>query len=427
MLFASHTFAGTGAQSDTPEASSPIVHRNRFSANALSREGSGPIRDESPAMQPQGLRLHGSQASDDEGGGGFINPSGFAMSVMNPASMNKPGPGVPPIRVTPQVVNSSELHLFSPNAGNDSQDLGFHSRVHSSGGGGEETYSEVGDAMSPLIHDNRIRPASTVKTVRRAPAFEMSNVSALRSSAQHLSASRAFPHHGSRSLFESNFATRRSALRGQQHQPQSRDDLPSVLLSILRQENIDYENDFYWMAQFHAERRRDPAAVERSILDASRMGMRPAGRGISGGSEMGGFHSPLRRQYSLTSPPPFAANPDAPFSPGMAASGMDSPRAAGAFYAMMPETVLHDHDHQQYSMGSEHSHDDHHPQYKYGYDHRGDASDEGANWRQAGATNSSGAAGGGGFRHQPPFRVAGAQKKSGSSLGRLAENDDVEG
>jgi hypothetical protein len=417
MLFASHTFAGTGAQSDTPEASSPIVHRNRFSANALSEEAAGSIRDESPALQPQGLRLNGSQASDDDG---FANPGGFAMSVMNPESMHKPG--APPIRVTPQVVNSSDLHLFSPNAGNDSQDGGFRSRVHSSGGG-DETYSEVGDAMSPLIHDNRIRPASTVKTVRKAPAFgqgahfEMSNMSALRSSAQHLTASRAYPHHGSRSLFESNFGSRRSVMRGQQP---SRDDLPSVLLSILKQENIDYENDFYWMAQFHAERRRDPAGVEKSILDSSRTGPRSIGRrGISGGSEMSGFHSPLRRQYSLTSPPPFAANPDAPFSPGMVASGMDSPRGAGAFYAM-PDAVLHGRDTQDYPMGSEHSHEDHHSQ--YGYDRRGDAPDEGVNWRQIGATNSTGP-GGSGYRHQPPFRVAGAQKKSGSSLGRLAESD----
>ena len=36
--------------------------------------------------------------------------------------------------------------------------------------------------------------------------------------------------------------------------------MPSVLLSVMRQENIDYENDFYWMDQFHHERLRGGGA-----------------------------------------------------------------------------------------------------------------------------------------------------------------------
>lgn len=40
----------------------------------------------------------------------------------------------------------------------------------------------------------------------------------------------------------------------------------SVLMSILRQENIDYENDFYWIQKFHHERLRDPVSLERSLL-----------------------------------------------------------------------------------------------------------------------------------------------------------------
>mmetsp|Transcript_9901 Transcript_9901/g.16301 ORF Transcript_9901/g.16301 Transcript_9901/m.16301 type:complete len:1086 (-) Transcript_9901:92-3349(-) len=43
-------------------------------------------------------------------------------------------------------------------------------------------------------------------------------------------------------------------------------DLPSVLRSILRQENIDYENDFYWMTKFNGERQRDASTLEKSLL-----------------------------------------------------------------------------------------------------------------------------------------------------------------
>lgn len=42
----------------------------------------------------------------------------------------------------------------------------------------------------------------------------------------------------------------------------------SLLRSILKQENIDYENDFYWMQQFQKERERDPGAFEQSLAQS---------------------------------------------------------------------------------------------------------------------------------------------------------------
>lgn len=45
-------------------------------------------------------------------------------------------------------------------------------------------------------------------------------------------------------------------------------DIPQVLRSILRNENIDYENDFYWMAKFRKDRMADPDSLERSCLNS---------------------------------------------------------------------------------------------------------------------------------------------------------------
>jgi hypothetical protein len=42
--------------------------------------------------------------------------------------------------------------------------------------------------------------------------------------------------------------------------------VPSLLRSILNQENIDYENDFYWLNRFHVEKNRDPIGLEQSLL-----------------------------------------------------------------------------------------------------------------------------------------------------------------
>lgn len=44
--------------------------------------------------------------------------------------------------------------------------------------------------------------------------------------------------------------------------------VPSLLRSILNQENIDYQNDFYWMQRFRLERERDPRALEHSLAQS---------------------------------------------------------------------------------------------------------------------------------------------------------------
>jgi hypothetical protein len=60
----------------------------------------------------------------------------------------------------------------------------------------------------------------------------------------------------------------------------SRHDMPSILRSILKEENIDYQNDFYWMNRFKEERMRDPENFDRSLnqsmLNMSRTGLNGA-------------------------------------------------------------------------------------------------------------------------------------------------------
>lgn len=46
----------------------------------------------------------------------------------------------------------------------------------------------------------------------------------------------------------------------------SASELPQILLSVLREQNIDYQNDFYWLARFHAEKQRQPRELEQSML-----------------------------------------------------------------------------------------------------------------------------------------------------------------
>ena len=50
---------------------------------------------------------------------------------------------------------------------------------------------------------------------------------------------------------------------------QARNDMPSILRSILKQENIDYQNDFYWMNRFQQDKMRDPEQFEKSMSQST--------------------------------------------------------------------------------------------------------------------------------------------------------------
>jgi hypothetical protein len=50
---------------------------------------------------------------------------------------------------------------------------------------------------------------------------------------------------------------------------QTRSDMPSILRSILKQENIDYQNDFYWMNRFQQDKMRDPEHFEKSMSQST--------------------------------------------------------------------------------------------------------------------------------------------------------------
>mmetsp|Transcript_32453 Transcript_32453/g.71428 ORF Transcript_32453/g.71428 Transcript_32453/m.71428 type:complete len:241 (+) Transcript_32453:96-818(+) len=127
-----------------------------------------------------------------------------------------------------------------------------------------------------------------------------------------------------RSLFESH--------RGgfQVSQQESRTDLPSVLRSILRQENIDYENDFYWLTKFQDEHQRDPAQLERSLLSphlaesasasaytsaysALQQQMAASGTGVASPGPFAQSH--INAPSYMDSVPPFTARSQGPESP----------------------------------------------------------------------------------------------------------------
>ena len=69
----------------------------------------------------------------------------------------------------------------------------------------------------------------------------------------------------------------------------NRQDMPSILRSILKQENIDYQNDFYWMNRFQEDKMKDPTNFENSLSQSmSLLGKQPALRTsqLPGGSAM---------------------------------------------------------------------------------------------------------------------------------------------
>jgi hypothetical protein len=66
--------------------------------------------------------------------------------------------------------------------------------------------------------------------------------------------------------------------------------IPAALRSVLQHENIDYENDFYWMAKFKRDRLTDPVGLEKSCLNSKMMlsGMNSFNpiRGLSGSTSI---------------------------------------------------------------------------------------------------------------------------------------------
>jgi len=406
VVFASHNVAGTANAYDSPEPPSPAPYfrhhqhsmgntqqqqqqhmRNNFQKQQQQYPGQAERRGEdisSEARQslqiqiPNSNHASCSSSSDQVTAGAETEAAPFALGLahpdaLNPAAVNASNPAaVPaattttsdqPTHVIPPIVDSADINLLSPSEG----------RLRHSMEGGDEVCSEVGELLSPVAHRNhRIRSDSAFRSAYKGsgvpPPFAFAPSTSVGAGGSQVEMSHLSrmggvgtfaPRVGSRSmLFDSGMTNQRSALRDQF----SRENMPSVLLSILKQENIDYENDFYWMAQFQAERRRDPAGLERSIISASmspRPRMRRAVSSTGGGSsEILGAMSPIRRQYSdeqLSSPPPFISHDTRTssahgsgdgncgssggvYSPGLTASsmtGMEYPRqsSSGTFYA----------------------------------------------------------------------------------------------
>jgi hypothetical protein len=105
--------------------------------------------------------------------------------------------------------------------------------------------AEMGNMHSPELRSlpfPKIETSSTQQT-----SFGMARIPIQRQSSQ----TRSY-------LFSSTIPSGNSLL--------DQTELPDVLLSVLREQNIDYRNDFYWLNRFHAENRQNPVEMGRSIL-----------------------------------------------------------------------------------------------------------------------------------------------------------------
>lgn len=400
-------------------------------------------------IQPQGFRIETvGDALDSSiqhpagggGGGGTI----FSRPVSIGLRLADPGKGLDLETAAVAQEGFSVTDGASATSGGDGGDItrgmpaGFPEYVMSAKRSVSEgdMDSDLGDTMSPIIHDDNARAPAAFKTNRALPgslpvqiemsAMAQSTSASVRADQESRSRMRAFSHSGAgRSLFHSNSQSA--------YQQRSRGDIPSVLLSILRQENIDYENDFYWLTQFHAEKRRDPTGLEKSLLVHSPRPLASAGAagGLRGRNRMGsssrlmgasgtysGTYSggafAAQRSHSRTPPPAFAADRDRqPFSPGvdmglgMSASGLDSSVVFSGSQQLPSDPY----------GGNESP-----PRYPYRAA-SGMQQQQQPGWRPAGqGSGHSSAAFVAGRVHGP----AAGQRKSVSGLDCLAESDDVE-
>lgn len=113
------------------------------------------------------------------------------------------------------------------------------------------------------------------------PMHTVHSSGSMQASHSNYSSSAAYPPPFSRqtSPFRDSFLMRQSQVQ----QPQEAVDpmLPSVLLSVFRQQRIEYENDFYWLAKFQHEKVSNAAGLESSLLafaNAGGQGGRSPGR-----------------------------------------------------------------------------------------------------------------------------------------------------
>jgi hypothetical protein len=334
-------------------------------SQVLSEEGSGSFDSRQPQQPPYGQQANNPTTI-------FriqSTPGAYGAVASPPAVVSRPvseglgvGESLPPGPTDPTTDDSTaqlrpeqeQLHLLPPLERHSSDDSvgGSHMFEGAFSSGERKTSvsdldSENGEVMSPIVTRNGHSPriphshlhnnTRTGKPMPSAMPAQIEMSSLFDSSRQHQSIMRG-PAHENRSLLESGTSsTRRSSYQhqslGNPYAHRSKSDLPSVLMSVMRQENIDFENDFYWMDQFRAVRQRDRAAAEHSATSSPRRPMFGARRTTSGGgtgnsSIMGGFVSPQSRSRHNLSTPPFVV--DQAFSPG---PGLD---VSGMYLSGMP-------------------------------------------------------------------------------------------
>ena len=484
-VYSPNAFAGAAVGTDSPEPSSPVTrhhqgHHGRGQeqeqysqqSEANGFRGVNPMFAGSagvPQQQP-GFRIHshepapGLSGAPAAGGGFYGNgpvvsrPVSFGLGVgagttdLSPESAETQSTtDLETLRLIPP--ERAAAHITGPHEGNQSVVSGqgedsahlfegaFSSAERKTSV--SDLASDSGDVMSPIVQrESDAQPgigmfpppskAHPKPLTSALPPGQVEMSSLFNQSTQHKSILRGFAQHASsRSLVDSALTPHRS---GFHYQNRSKGDLPSVLLSVMRQENIDYENDFYWMAQFHADRLRDPAGVERSVMRSPRGGRArrsTSGGGIGSSSLYGGFMSPPRG-ITRHSSPPFDSQP---FSPGigMAASTMDS--ASGMYLSSLPQPgmpqsqVPHHHHNGDTDDGAG---GDHSPRFQYGSNNNSGGSSTspmvapGSDWNTHAAVN-------GGYmqlQHAPSSAwtrgPAARQKRSTGGLDCLVENDAEE-
>lgn len=179
-----------------------------------------------------------------------------------------PPPGtsmVAPIAPFPHSGNN--LSIVSPGltqsaVSGESVGPGANSDNSGSAGGGVHIGTGIDTSNFPTRRHHRVLQTHRSSNDASPPRIEMSILNSNRSRS-------LFPENAGNSNYSGSVGG--SRFYNNRSYTNNNGELPSVLLSVLRQEHIDYENDFYWMTRFHHDKLHNPRELEQSLAYHSQM------------------------------------------------------------------------------------------------------------------------------------------------------------
>ena len=187
--------------------------------------------------------------------GGVWGPSGYSVPGPGPGRSDTSGGSGPPGAVQLQSATSTSLPSI-PESGDVSQSVTGDQNSVVAGG----AVSSPTDTLSGLSPDTvgSETPSVTKPLLDNSYLYSAAGDTNNRSSfmtANPMMVGQRFDHSAAATLrFDTNSSS-----------SSFRHGMPSILRSVLKQEGIEYENDFYWMSRFNQERARCPDSLERSL------------------------------------------------------------------------------------------------------------------------------------------------------------------